>query len=51
LEALEEVVLQPVFLLVDVVHDGGEHGWLDLSHLGSGVFLPQDLVQPSQASP
>lgn len=40
LETLEEVVLEAVLLLVDVVHDGGEHGWLDLSHLGSGVLLP-----------
>lgn len=50
LETLEEVVLEAVLLLVDVVHDGGEHGWLDLSHLGSGVLLPEDLVESAQAA-
>ena len=39
-----------MFLLVDVVHDGGEDGGLDLPHLSGAVLLPDDFVQPAEAA-
>ena len=34
-----EIIFDTVFLLVEVVHNGGEDGRLDFSHLGSRIFL------------
>ena len=39
-----------MLLLVDIVHDGGEDGGLDLPHLGGAVLFSNDFVESAEAS-
>ena len=49
-EGTVELVFNAVFLFVEVVHDGGQDGRFDLPHLGSRIFLSQDLVESTQTA-
>ena len=40
-----------MLLLVEVVHDGGQHRGLYLPHLGSRILLSEDLVEPPETAP
>ena len=48
-ERFDQVILA-VLLLIDIVHDGGEDGWFDLSHLSCTVFFTNDFIESSETS-
>ena len=51
MKAADKLTLESVLLLIDVVHDGGQHRRLDFPHLRSRVLLARDLVESAETAP